>query len=391
MRKAFLFAVVVLFLSSFALVSAFYQVDGRVYYSNGTGEDLVEAGPGIPVLWHHEEWNFNDTTTTGLIYAYKWNSTSYFDFGHLDGNNSQWQNVWACDETDYGKIRYRFNESERCLAATIPRCHDIVINMSVLGEPVLDSDSDGICKFYDNCEGDSNPDQADFDNDGLGDVCDPYFCNGIAFNDIDVCSGNGVCDVNGACSDCSDGYTGANCEIAPAVTCFGLDFDDANVCSSNGMCVSQDECECFAGFGGENCFEEVEIPECDPADITGDGFVDDYDYDILVSLFGATVNCSYADMDGDGRVGLADFSILRGAFETGDGEVCVQRALSCAAAAPEIILENASLVEGDVSLVEEDKVDKKVSKKRSSKKKKNAKASAHNRLGIKRKVLSRKR
>jgi hypothetical protein len=36
-----------------------------------------------------------------------------------------------------------------------------------------DTDADGVCNADDNCPNDANADQADFDNDGLGDVCDP--------------------------------------------------------------------------------------------------------------------------------------------------------------------------------------------------------------------------
>ena len=38
--------------------------------------------------------------------------------------------------------------------------------------PVLDADDDDVPDDRDNCPEDGNPDQADFDNDGLGDVCD---------------------------------------------------------------------------------------------------------------------------------------------------------------------------------------------------------------------------
>ncbi len=36
-----------------------------------------------------------------------------------------------------------------------------------------DSDGDGCCNLTDNCPTTANPDQADTDNDGIGDVCDP--------------------------------------------------------------------------------------------------------------------------------------------------------------------------------------------------------------------------
>ena len=41
------------------------------------------------------------------------------------------------------------------------------------GVPETDSDGDGVPDCKDNCPNDSNPDQADADNDGVGDACQP--------------------------------------------------------------------------------------------------------------------------------------------------------------------------------------------------------------------------
>jgi hypothetical protein len=300
-----------------SLVYAVSQtVDGRVYYDNGS---LAEVGSGFPVLWYYEDHDTYSYTTTGPIYAYKWNSTSYFGFHKFNGNNSQWQTLWACNESNYGMIRYRLDANDRCLAATIPRCHDIVINMSVLDHPILDSDGDGVCHYFDDTA--SAP--------------DPYSCFGVPDNDESVCSGRGdctntdtcfcadnyigvdcadfncyiydsessiackgngecvapndcVCDTgwtgyncgtrepmcfglyaseDGVCSDhgtcvadddceCYDGYTGDECSVPPVVTCFGIPFDNAGVCSGRGMCVAIDDCECPEDWTGDECEEE---------------------------------------------------------------------------------------------------------------------------------------
>lgn len=46
----------------------------------------------------------------------------------------------------------------------------------VTEEPVdagcLDEDQDGHCNLADNCQADANPDQEDFNDDGVGDACD---------------------------------------------------------------------------------------------------------------------------------------------------------------------------------------------------------------------------
>lgn len=50
-----------------------------------------------------------------------------------------------------------------------------------------DSDNDGVVDTNDNCPEVANPDQADFDNDGIGDACDPDDDNDGVEDDMDEC------------------------------------------------------------------------------------------------------------------------------------------------------------------------------------------------------------
>jgi len=69
-----------------------------------------------------------------------------------------------------------------------------------------DDDGDGICNDQDNCDLVSNPDQADFDNDGLGDACDPDIDNDGVLNENDDCNETveGALVNSSGCSICDD-------------------------------------------------------------------------------------------------------------------------------------------------------------------------------------------
>jgi hypothetical protein len=47
----------------------------------------------------------------------------------------------------------------------------------------VDGDDDGLCNDVDNCAGTANPDQADADEDDVGDACD--VCRNDAADDVD--------------------------------------------------------------------------------------------------------------------------------------------------------------------------------------------------------------
>ena len=114
--------------------------------------------------------------------------------------------------------------------------NDIITDdCSCMGTEILDSDGDGIADADDNCPETSNEDQADLDDDGIGDVCD---------DDID-----------------GDGDTNENdCEPLNADVFLGAECDD-NDPNTTGDSI-QEDCSCEGVNGIEdfsNVFNELNL------------------------------------------------------------------------------------------------------------------------------------
>ena len=75
-------------------------------------------------------------------------------------------------------------------------------------------------------------------------------CHSKSYLDVNVCSGNGMCVTDNTC-ECFDGYYGDNCQSTYDCS----NFDD---CSGIGVCTSSGSCNCPSFATGKNC----SIPVC---------------------------------------------------------------------------------------------------------------------------------
>jgi len=103
-----------------------------------------------------------------------------------------------------------------------------------------DWDADGVCDLLDNCTGATNPDQADSDGDGIGDVCDA--CQSSDHADSD---GDGLEDV---CDPCP------NSDLRPTVVVAQCESRAPNYHHSDG-CTTADRVDaCHLGADSHGAF-----------------------------------------------------------------------------------------------------------------------------------------
>jgi hypothetical protein len=183
--------------------------------------------------------------------------------------------------------------------------------------PDPDSDNDGTCDSRDNCPSAFNPNQADFDGDGIGDRCDT--CPIDPDNDIDgdtVCANLDNCpnvsnagqadtdgdDLGDVCDNCpsdinpdqadgDDDGLGDSCDACPV--------DTSNDTDGDTICDSADNCPFDVNLDQQDSDGDGPGDACDtcPADA-----LDDRDYDGLcadVDNCPSLNNPSQANADGD--------------------------------------------------------------------------------------------
>src|SRR5262245_32878208 len=103
------------------------------------------------------------------------------------------------------------------------------IQVGCSGSPP-DSDHDGVSDSSDNCPEVSNPQQADEDGNGVGDLCEPVAC------------GDGVCDPAGG--ECNfDKYCLKDCTREKCLGAIGSGLCGDGACDTlNGECSNSNPC-----------------------------------------------------------------------------------------------------------------------------------------------------
>jgi Leucine-rich repeat (LRR) protein len=167
----------------------------------------------------------------------------------------------------------------------------------------LDTDGDGIPDEVDNCPSTANPDQADFDDDGLGDACDPDDDNDCLPDIKDPCPLDDDCDDDGL----TDGGCGSedlnnNGIVDPGETDpMNPDTDGDGILDGTEAGLETPE--------GSNTDEQVFVPDLDPitttdpldSDTDDDGILDGNE-DVNTDGRADPEECdpNNVDTDGDG-------------------------------------------------------------------------------------------
>lgn len=261
-------------MNAFRVNDGYVDMIGTILGTPSPDDQTVVAGDGADLV-NPDQTDLVDTLTTDQQYSYTFDGNAQ-TLDHVIVNTNALamisRFVYAREDADQPVNDYA--------DGTIPdRISDHDQPIAYFSFPV-DSDSDGVLDANDNCPNTPNPDQADADGDGRGDVCDA--CPMDAANDAD---GDGVCgnvdncpttpnpdqgDADGdgrgdACDTCpndpnndqdGDGVCGNidNCPTTPNPSqadadgdgrgdpCDSCPLDAANDIDNDGVCGNVDNC-----------------------------------------------------------------------------------------------------------------------------------------------------
>ncbi len=134
------------------------------------------------------------------------------------------------------------SEGDNCPLTVNPGQENEVHPGTVAGDHCEDPEPDGVYDITDNCPDTANADQADWDEDGVGDVCD------------DDSDGDGVLDVSDLClsTPLGEGVDGNGCSDSQ------VDFDGDGICDPGAPSVGLAPCS-----GSDNCPEEANTDQAD--------------------------------------------------------------------------------------------------------------------------------
>lgn len=181
-----------------------------------------------------------------------------------------------------------------------------------------DNDNDLIPNANDNCPNISNADQANFDSDAFGDVCDADIDNDGALNPVDsndrnvsICSDND----NDQCNDCSSGvFNVAN---------DGLDTDGNGVCNigdadddGDGVSDGIDNCQLISN-GTQTNFDNDAFGDACDADIDNDGVLNALDSNDRNRFV-----CSDQDSDSCNDCSSGAFNVAADGVDTDNNGIC---------------------------------------------------------------------